>query len=175
MVPESYWLTKVLAFDFDWVLHEATEGHRYLPDHTEAPSAAFALKETFRTLRSYEVRVALTSNQPLSTVIHELKRLNLAEDFDCIRCAEELPALKPSPELHFNVMETLGVRAPRTIALETTVEGAQAAKVAGIFCVGTSDLNGMADYHLRSFIEHPLLHLLEQMDRAKRRKLLSLR
>jgi beta-phosphoglucomutase-like phosphatase (HAD superfamily) len=68
-------------------------------------------------------------------------------------------------------METLGVRPVRTIALETAAEGAQAAQAAGVFCVGTSELNGMVDYHLRSFIEHPLLHLLEQMDRAKRKKL----
>jgi beta-phosphoglucomutase-like phosphatase (HAD superfamily) len=170
MVPESYWLTKVLIFDFDWIVQEAAHGHRILPDHLKEPTL-IALKETFKTLRSYEVRLAMTSNLTQTEVVQELHKLNLAEDFDCIRCAEELPALKPSPALHLNVMETLGVRPIRTIALETDADGVKAAKAAGIFCVGTPDLDGEVDYHLKSFIEHPLLHLLEQMDRVKRKRL----
>ena len=113
----------------------------------------------------------MTSNLTQSEVVQELHKFNLAEDFDCIRCAEELPAHKPNPALHINVMETLGVRPIRAIALETEPEGAQAAKAAGLFCVGLGDMTGEVDFHLRSFIEHPLLHLLEQLDRSKRKKL----
>jgi beta-phosphoglucomutase-like phosphatase (HAD superfamily) len=171
MVPESYWLTKALIFDFDWILREAAHHQHSIPDHPGASTVTEALKETFKTLRSYEIRLAMTSNQRQTQVVGELHRLNLAEDFDCIRCAEELPALKPSPELHINVMETLGIRPYRAIALETAPEGVQAAKAAGLFCVGTPELNGEADYHLKSLTEHPLLHLLEQMDRAKRKRL----
>ncbi len=170
MVPESFWLTKVLIFDFDWIVQEATHGHRVFPDHLKE-TTLIALKETFKTLRSYEVRLGMTSNLTQSEVVQELHKFNLAEDFDCIRCAEELPAHKPNPALHINVMETLGVRPIRAIALETEPEGAQAAKAAGLFCVGLGDMTGEVDFHLRSFIEHPLLHLLEQLDRSKRKKL----
>jgi beta-phosphoglucomutase-like phosphatase (HAD superfamily) len=170
MVPESYWLTKVLIFDFDWVIREISHAHR-MPDHLDTSSLSVGLKETFRMLRSYEIRLAMTSNETQRKVVEELHKLNLAEDFDCIRCAEELPSLKPSPDLHINVMETLGVRPLKAIALEVAPEGVQAAKAAGVFCVGTPELNGEVDYPLKSFTEHPVLHLLEQMDRVKRKQL----
>ncbi len=171
MVPESYWLTKVLIFDFDWVVREVGHAHK-MPDHEATLSLAAGFKETLRLLRSFEIRIGMTSNETQKKVVEELHKLNLAEDFDCIRCAEELPSLKPSPDLHINVMETLGVRPIKAIALETNLDGVKAAKAAGIFCVGTPELNGEADYHLKSFTEHPLLHVLEQMDRVKR-KLIS--
>jgi beta-phosphoglucomutase-like phosphatase (HAD superfamily) len=171
MVPESFWLTKALIFDFDWVVREATQHPRSMPDHPGTVSVTEALKSTFKTLRSYEIRLAMTSNQKQKDVVEELHQLNLTEDFDCIRCAEELPALKPSPELHINVMETLGIRPIKAIALETAIEGVKAAKAAGVFCVGTPELNGEVDYHLKSFTEHPIIHLLEQMDRVKRKRL----
>jgi beta-phosphoglucomutase len=170
MVPESYWLTKVLIFDFEWVPREVSRPHS-MPDHVDALSLQAGLKDTFRMLRSFEVRLAMTSNHTQKTVVAKLHELNLAEDFDCIRCAEELPSFKPSPDLHINVMETLGVRPIKAIALETAPEGVQAAKAAGIFCVGTPELHGEVDYHLKSFTEHPVLHLLEQMDRVKRKQL----
>jgi hypothetical protein len=55
--------------------------------------------------------------------------------------------------------------------LETAHEGTAAAKAAGLFCVGTPELNGNADFHLKSLTEQPIIPLLEQMDRLKRQKL----
>jgi beta-phosphoglucomutase-like phosphatase (HAD superfamily) len=171
MVPESFWLTKVLIFDFDWIIQEIKQGAHPMPDHPESKTLVSGLKETFRLLRAFEIRIAMTSNKRLKTVVEELHRFGLAEDFDCIRCAEELPSLKPNPDLHLNVMETLGVRPVKAIALETSHDGTQAAKAAGLFCVGTPDLNGNADFHLTSITEQPIIPLLEQMDRLKRRQL----
>lgn len=171
MVPESFWLTKVLIFDFDWIMHEVEQGSHPIPDHPESKTLASGLKETFKLLRAFEIRIAMTSNKTLKTVVEQLHRLGLAEDFDCIRCAEELPSLKPNPDLHINVMETLGVRAVKAIALETSRDGTKAAKAAGVFCVGTPDLNGNADFHLTSITEQPIIPLLEQMDKLKRAQL----
>ena len=171
MVPESFWLTKVLIFDFDWIVREVAQKLHTMPDHPHSHSSVLGLKETFRTLRGFEIRIAMTSNLKMKKVIEELHKFNLAEDFDCIRCAEELPSLKPNPDLHINVMETMGVRPVKAIALETAPEGTTAAKAAGLFCVGTPDLNGQADFHLKSLTEQPIIPLLEQMDRLKRQKL----
>jgi putative hydrolase of the HAD superfamily len=171
MVPESFWLTKALIFDFDWIVREVAQASHAMPDHAEAHTLATGLKETFRLLRAFEIRIAMTSNLKMKQVIEELHKFNLAEDFDCIRCAEELPSLKPNPDLHINVMETLGVRPVKAIALETAPEGTAAAKAAGLFCVGTPELNGNADFHLKSLTEQPIIPLLEQMDRLKRQKL----
>ncbi len=168
MVPESFWLTKVLIFDFDWIVREVAKAQHPMPDHQNLHILSAGLKETFRMLRGYEIRLAMTSNFSQKKVIDELHHLNLAEDFDCIRCAEELPSLKPNPDLHINVMETLGVRPVKAIALETASEGVLAAKAAGLFCVTMTGENLKADYELESFIGEPIIFLLEKIDRVKR-------
>jgi beta-phosphoglucomutase-like phosphatase (HAD superfamily) len=171
MVPESFWLTKVLIFDFDWIAREFSQAQHPMPDHETISSSIAGLKETFRILRSFEIRLAMTSNLKLATVIESLSQWNLAEDFDCIRCAEELPSLKPSPGLHINAMETLGIRPFKAVALETAPEGVQAARHAGLFCVAMKGQGLLADYELESFTGEPLIFLLEKIDRVKRRQL----
>jgi beta-phosphoglucomutase-like phosphatase (HAD superfamily) len=171
MVPESFWLTKALIFDFDWISKEVLKVQHPMPDHETLSSSIAGLKETFRILRSFEIRLAMTSNLKLATVIESLSQWNLAEDFDCIRCAEELPSLKPSPDLHINVMETLGIRPFKAIALETAHEGVEAARHAGLFCITMTGTGLLADYELESFTGEPIIFLLEKIDRVKRNQL----
>lgn len=167
-VPESFWLTKALLFDFDWVIAESKNQHYNKRDY-EDPNPLTALKDCFRTLRSYEIRLSLTSNRKNNEIVPELHRLNLAEDFDNIRCFEDVKEVKPSPEMHQLSMDMLGVRPWRAVAFETTLEGLQAAKAAGIFCVGMAPgVDGQADMTLDSFIQRPLIHTLENIDRKKR-------
>jgi len=170
MVPESFWLTKALIFDFDWVLRDSTNQNYNKEDFPE-PTPLAALKNCYRTLRGFEVRIVLTSNLKQSRVVEELHRLNLAEDFDNIRCFEDVTELKPKTELHLLSLDMMGVKAVRAVALETDRLGVQAAKAAGLFCVGTPELAGMADMILDSFIGKPLIQTLENIDRKKREQL----
>jgi len=170
-VPESYWLTKALLLDFDWILREVSNPRRVMPDHGHFASTLEGLKETFQLLRKFEIRLAVTSNSSQEEVVSGLSRLNLANDFDNIRCLEDAKELKPNAELHLFTMETLGVRPAKAVAFETSPGGVRAAKAAGVFCVGTPELNGAADFHLTSFTERPLLALLEEIDRLKRGRL----
>ncbi len=167
-VPESFWLTKALLFDFDWVMAESKNLHYNKKDY-EDPTPITALKDCFRTLRSYEIRLSLTSNRKNSDIVPELARLNLVEDFDNIRCFDDVKEVKPSPEMHQLSIDMLGVRSWRAVAFETTLEGVQAAKAAGIFCVGMPPaVNGQADMKMDSFLDTPLIHVLEKIDQLKR-------
>lgn len=167
-VPESFWLTKALLFDFDWVIAESKNPNYNKKDY-EDPTPLTALKDCFRTLRAYEIRLSLTSNRKNNEIVPALHQLNLAEDFDNIRCFEDVKEVKPSPEMHELSMDMLGVKPWRAVAFETTLEGVQAAKAAGIFCVGMPpSVDGQADMKLESFLEIPLIHVLEKIDRIKR-------
>ncbi len=170
MVPESFWLTKALIFDFDWVLRDSTNQNYNKEDFPE-PTPVQALKLCYRLLRGFEVRIVLTSNLKQSRVVEELHRMNLAEDFDNIRCFEDVTELKPKTELHLLSLDMMGVKPVRAVALETDPLGVQAAKAAGLFCVGTPELAGVADFTMNSFIEKPLIHTLETIDRQKREQL----
>ncbi len=166
-VPESYWLTKALLLDFDWVIRDAANPFFTRTDYPH-DNPLEALKQCFQTLRKYEIRLSLTSNRRQARVVSELGRLHLAEDFDNIRCFEDVREVKPSSEMHLLSMEVLGLKPGRTVAFETSAEGARAAKKAGIFCVTPPQLDGDADFILGSLLEAPLLHILERIDRAKR-------
>jgi beta-phosphoglucomutase-like phosphatase (HAD superfamily) len=169
-VPESYWLTKALIFDFEWVMAEA-QNLGYDKKDYEDPTPLTALKDCLRTLRSYEVRLSLTTNRKTDEIMPELHRLNLAEDFDNIRCAEDVRNLKPSPELHQLTMDMLGVKPWRTVAFESRTVGVEAARAAGIFCVGHPPMADHVDMTLDSFTGLPLVRLLDLIDNNKRVKM----
>jgi len=166
-VPESFWLTKALLFDFDWVVREA-QNHSYSKTEFPEETPQAALKHCFRAFRSYEIRLSLTSNKKNSEIVPEMARLKVADDFDNMRCYEDVNELKPSSEMHQLSMDMLGVKPIRTVAFETNLEGLRAAKRAGIFCVGTPELEGHADFVLGSILEGSLLQMLESIDRLKR-------
>ncbi len=172
-VPESFWLTKALLFDFDWVIAESKNPNYNKTDYGD-PTPLTALKDCFRTLRSYEIRLSLTSNRKNNEIALVLHQLNLAEDFDNIRCFDDVKEVKPSPEMHQLSMDMLGVKSWRAVAFETTLEGVQAAKAAGIFCVGMPPgVDGQADMKLDSFLDAPLIHVLEKIDGIKRAALVQ--
>src|SRR5581483_1451592 len=91
-VPESFWLTKALLFDFDWVMRDAQNSNYDKVDYPE-DSPVRALKLCFRLLRGFEIRLAVTSNLAQSTVVQRLAEVNLTEDFDNIRCFEDVAAI----------------------------------------------------------------------------------
>ncbi len=171
MVPESFWLTKALLFDLEWILRDAQNPNFNKTDYPEESPLA-ALKHCLRLLRGFEVRTAVTSNFDQKTVVGKLAQLNLAEDFDNIRCFEDVTELKPKTELHLLSMDMLGVKPIRTVAFETDLDGVKAAQAAGIFCVGMPPgVDGQADMKLASFLDHPLIQILEKIDQAKRASL----
>jgi beta-phosphoglucomutase-like phosphatase (HAD superfamily) len=169
-VPESFWLTKALVFDLDWILREVKNPSYDRKDYPEATPQE-AVKHCLRALRSYEIRLSLISNQKNAEVVPEVARLNLAEDFDNIRCFEDVKELRPAPELHLLSLDMMGVKPWKAVAFETSPEGVEAAERAGIFCVGMPpSVDGKADMTLGSFLGEPLLRLLERIDQAKRVK-----
>jgi beta-phosphoglucomutase-like phosphatase (HAD superfamily) len=170
MVPESFWLTKALLFDFDWVVRDSQNQNYNKADFPEE-TPLDALKYCYRLLRGFEIRLVLTSNLKQSLVVQKLADMNLAEDFDNIRCFEDVTELKPKTELHLLSLDMMGVKPVRAVALETDILGVQAAKAAGLFCVGTPELAGHADMTLDSFIQKHLIHTLENIDRKKRAQL----
>lgn len=169
-VPESYWLTKALIFDFEWIMAEAKFLGYDKKDYDD-PTPLTALKDCLQTLRSFEVRLSLTSNHKNAEIMPDLHRLNLAEDFDNIRCAEDVKNLKPSPELHQLTMDMLGVKPWRVVAFESKTVGVEAAKAAGIFCVGHRPMGDQVDMILDSFMDVPLTRVLELIDQNKRKKM----
>lgn len=120
------------------------------------------------------LKLGLASTSSRDWVTKHLSRLELREQFDCIRCADDVRHVKPDPELYHAVLDALGVRADEAIALEDSPNGILAAKRAGIFCVAvpnslTRYLSlDQADLRLTSLADLPLEKLLWEIQRNGR-------
>jgi len=100
-----------------------------------------------------------------------LGRLGLLDRFQAIRCAEDVPRVKPDPALYWAVLQTLDVAPPDALALEDSPNGILAAKRAGMACVAvpnslTARLDlGHADLVLPSLADISLTDLIARLGR----------
>jgi HAD superfamily hydrolase (TIGR01509 family) len=119
------------------------------------------------------IKVGLASSSSRAWVYGHLSRLGILEQFDYIKCGDEVAQKKPDPELYLSVLAGLGARAEHTIALEDSPNGVLAAQRAGIFCVAipnpvTSQLAlDHADLRLTSLALLPLEDLIAEVERRR--------
>jgi HAD superfamily hydrolase (TIGR01509 family) len=121
------------------------------------------------------MRLGVASSSSREWVVGHLTRLGLSPHFDCIKCSDDVPRVKPDPALYQAVLDALGLRADQAIALEDSPNGIAAAKRAGLYCIAvpnplTCQLPlGQADLQLGSLAELPLQQLLAQLQQHTRR------
>jgi HAD superfamily hydrolase (TIGR01509 family) len=123
--------------------------------------------------RRMGIKVGLASSSSRAWVSGHLTRLGILEQFDYIKCGDEVTRKKPDPELYLSVLAGLGAHAERSIALEDSPNGVLAAQRAGIFCVAipnpvTSQLAlDHADLLLDSLALMPLKDLIAEVERRR--------
>jgi len=81
------------------------------------------------------LKLGVASSSQRDWVIGHLARIGLVEQFDGVRCANDVERAKPAPDLYLAVLEALGLGPDQAIAFEDSPNGVQAAKRAGLFCV----------------------------------------
>jgi HAD superfamily hydrolase (TIGR01509 family) len=118
------------------------------------------------------LKVGVASSSTAEWVRGHLTRLGILEQFDCLRCRDDVANAKPEPDLYIAVLKCLGVAASEAIAIEDSPNGVMAAKRAGLRCVAipnsitaTLDLSG-ADVLLGSLAETSLADLLKRIAAA---------
>ena len=113
--------------------------------------------------------LAVASSSSRAWVEGHLERLGLLGRFHTVRCAGDVPRVKPDPALYRAVLAATGVRAVDAIALEDSPNGVLAAKRAGMACVAvpnplTARLDlGAADLRLASLADLSLAGLLARL------------
>jgi HAD superfamily hydrolase (TIGR01509 family) len=126
------------------------------------------VKDYLREGKNRGLKIGLASNSDHEHVEGHLTRLGLLEQFDYLRCIEDVPAGKPEPHLYRAVIEHFGVAGNEAIAFEDSEHGATSAKRAGLWCVavpGPSSANhnlAHADLILKSLTDKPLSELLQK-------------
>jgi HAD superfamily hydrolase (TIGR01509 family) len=120
------------------------------------------------------LKLGVASSSDCPWVYRHLERLGLRDQFDSIKCAEDVKDVKPSPDLYLAVLHELGVGPEVAIALEDSPHGITAAQAAGLFCVVvpnplTSQMpTDHADLELDSLADIPLEELLSRVGSSSR-------
>jgi HAD superfamily hydrolase (TIGR01509 family) len=90
--------------------------------------------------RAMGLKLGVASSSTCQWVRGHLERLALIDRFDCIRCRDDVAAVKPAPDLYAAVVECLGVAPGEALALEDSPNGVAAAKSAGMWCVAVPNV-----------------------------------
>ena len=129
------------------------------------------VREYVDEARRLGLRLGVASSSSRRWVEGHLQRLGLRDRFDVIRCADDVPRVKPDPALYRAVLDATGVRPEDAMALEDSPNGVLAAKRAGLTCVAvpnalTARLDlSHADLSLTSLADLPLAELLSRIRR----------
>jgi HAD superfamily hydrolase (TIGR01509 family) len=100
-----------------------------------AQQAAPGFKRFAHSARARGLRLGVASSSDRAWVLGHLDRLGLRSLFASIKCAEDAPATKPSPDLYRAVLQELNGEASQAVAFEDSIHGIHAAKAAGLYCV----------------------------------------
>ena len=87
--------------------------------------------------------VAVASNTPERLVRGAMACAGVAELFDVVATADQVPEPKPSPDVYVRACELLGVPPTTSIALEDSPTGVAAARAAGMFVLGIPSFPGV--------------------------------
>ena len=117
------------------------------------------------------LHLGVASSSSRAWVLGHLTALQLSAFFECIKCSDDVPRVKPDPALYQAALTALGLQADQAIALEDSPHGVAAAKRAGLYCVAvpnplTRELSfAQADLQLNSLADLPLERLLATVQR----------
>lgn len=143
-------LLKEMNMEKKLVLKE--EGYVILP----------GIRELIKDLYHAGIRLAIASSSSPSEIENTVKSLGIKKYFTKLISCAHVDKPKPAPDSFLLALKELGVNAKETVVIEDSCFGAQAAKAAGITCVGFVNLHSgkqdlsMADVLLESFetIDH---------------------
>lgn len=124
--------------------------------------------------RRLGLKVGLASNSSRRWVHDHLQRLGLYDQFDVMKCKDEVSNPKPDPELYLAVLDELKIPAEQAVAFEDSPHGIMAARRAGIFCVAVPTAITKllpldhASLQVTSLADVPLESLLAQVEKQQK-------
>lgn len=126
--------------------------------------------------RAAGLRCAVASSSPRAWVSGLLGGVSRLDSFCVLACGDEVPRVKPAPDVYRLALERLGLEPERAVAVEDTPHGVAAANAAGLACIAIP--NPFADparftaanLLLRSAADFTLAQALELSGRTLRKR-----
>lgn len=99
-------------------------------------------KDLFEELRSHNKKVALASSSKNARTV--LKKLEIENEFEAIVDGNMIINSKPDPEIFLKAAELLNVKPAECVVIEDAKAGVEAAKKAGMKCIGIGNPQQLA-------------------------------
>jgi len=97
---------------------------------------------------------AVASSAPRANIEVVLDVIGMANDFEALVSAEDVTAGKPDPQVFLTAASRLGAPPTRCVVVEDAVPGVEAAKRAGMRCIGVNRNGSLAaDTVVRSLVD----------------------
>lgn len=97
-------------------------------------------------LKRNKIKIALGSASKNTPLI--LDRVGINNLFDAIADGNNVTKAKPDPEVFVRAAEMAGVEPSRCVVFEDAIAGVEAARNAGMICIGIGDPNVLIDAHM---------------------------
>jgi len=94
--------------------------------------------EFVHTLRNAGIVTAVATSASESRTRHTLEHLRLVSEISVIVTGDDVARGKPDPSIYYLACERLNVMPERALAVEDAVSGIQAARGAGLSCIGVA-------------------------------------
>ncbi|WP_195892087.1 HAD family hydrolase [Bacillus niameyensis] len=127
------------------------------------------VKEFLDEAKELGLRIGLATSSSTRWVIPFLKKFEIIDYFESIKTRDDVENIKPDPELYLKTLDEFQIQPEEAIVFEDSLNGATAAKRAGIPCVivpnpVTKDLD-FKDFSLiiESMGTHSLNKIIKQM------------
>jgi len=127
------------------------------------------IRDYLRDGRALGLKLAVASSSSHAWVDGHLKQHGLFQNFDAVICREDVPNVKPAPDLFLAALTALGVQAHEAVIFEDSANGVLAACQAGVRVVLVPNpVTRHLDIHgetlrLHSLADLPLNVLLNQL------------
>jgi HAD superfamily hydrolase (TIGR01509 family) len=108
----------------------------------EAPALPGAV-ELVAALQAAEVPIGVASNSPHVLVDASLRSAGLQDAFGAVVSAQDVAHGKPAPDVYLEACRRLGADPARSVALEDSPTGVEAARAAGVHVIGVPSLEGV--------------------------------
>ena len=94
------------------------------------------VREFIARCREKGVKTAIATSADLTKMEINLREIGIpAETFDATVNGLEVVHKKPAPEIYFTAAQKIGVEPSRCLVVEDAINGVQAAKAAGMYCL----------------------------------------
>lgn len=146
------------------ILEEArVYGFQLLNEHIDPKPGIYELLELFNQLQ-IPCAVATATNRDLT--IERLNRLQLLSYFDYLLCGDEVTKRKPHPEIYQKVIQHFDISPSKTLVLEDSIVGVEAAYRAKANCIMVPDLIPATELQRQQTIAivsslHDVIHLFK--------------